>query len=101
MKPIYMDNNATNPRRPEVVAEMLPYFSDLYGNPSSMHAFGGNVGAKLKTAREQVASLLGAQPRRSCLPAAVPKATARPSMLPSGPIRRKNTSSRPGWSTRR
>jgi cysteine desulfurase len=62
MKPIYMDNNATTRVAPEVVEEMLPYFSDLYGNPSSMHAFGGNVGAKLKTAREQVATLLGAQP---------------------------------------
>ena len=62
MKPIYMDNNATTRVAPEVVEEMLPYFSDLYGNPSSMHAFGGNVGAKLKTAREQVATLIGALP---------------------------------------
>ena len=62
MKPIYMDNNATTRVAPEVVQEMMPYFSDLYGNPSSMHEFGGNVGAKLKAAREQVASLLGALP---------------------------------------
>jgi cysteine desulfurase len=62
MKPIYMDNNATTRVAPEVVQEMLPYFSDFYGNPSSMHAFGGNVGAKLKAAREQVATLLGALP---------------------------------------
>ena len=62
MKPIYVDNNATTRVAPEVVEEMLPYFSDLYGNPSSMHAFGGSVGAKLKTAREQVAKLLGALP---------------------------------------
>jgi cysteine desulfurase len=62
MKAIYMDNNATTRVAPEVVEEMMPYFSDLYGNPSSMHAFGGNVGAKLKAARENVATLLGAQP---------------------------------------
>ena len=62
MKPIYMDNNATTRVAPEVVQEMQPYFSDLYGNPSSMHAFGGNVGAKLKAAREHVATLLGALP---------------------------------------
>lgn len=62
MKPIYMDNNATTRVAPEVVEEMLPYFSDLYGNPSSMHTFGGNVGTKLKEAREHVANLLGALP---------------------------------------
>lgn len=62
MKPIYMDNNATTRVAPEVVQEMLPYFSDLYGNPSSMHVFGGNVGAKLKAAREHVATMLGALP---------------------------------------
>ena len=62
MKPIYVDNNATTRVAPEVVEAMLPYLSDNYGNPSSMHAFGGNVGAKLKAAREQVASLLGARP---------------------------------------
>jgi cysteine desulfurase len=62
MKPVYVDNNATTRVAPEVVEAMTPYFSDFYGNPSSMHAFGGSVGAKLKTAREQVADLLGARP---------------------------------------
>jgi cysteine desulfurase len=62
MKPIYVDNNATTRVAPEVLEEMLPYFSELYGNPSSMHAFGGDVGAKLKAARNHVAALLGAQP---------------------------------------
>jgi len=41
---------------------MLPYFSTYYGNPSSMHSFGGNVAAKIKTARENVAKLIGAEP---------------------------------------
>ncbi len=62
MNPIYMDNNATTRVAPEVLEEMLPYFSELYGNPSSMHTFGGSVGARLKTARRQVATLIGALP---------------------------------------
>ncbi|MDY6838470.1 MAG: cysteine desulfurase NifS [Thermodesulfobacteriota bacterium] len=60
MKVIYVDNNATTQVAPEVLAEMLPYFHDLYGNPSSMHTFGGQVAAKLGEAREQVARLIGA-----------------------------------------
>jgi cysteine desulfurase len=59
---IYMDNNATTRVAPEVLEEMLPYLRDYYGNPSSMHTFGGLVGKKLKEARERVASLLGALP---------------------------------------
>jgi cysteine desulfurase len=59
MKPIYMDNNATTQVAPEVRDEMLPYFTELYGNPSSMHNFGGKVGLKIRAAREQVADLLG------------------------------------------
>ncbi|MDH3393473.1 MAG: aminotransferase class V-fold PLP-dependent enzyme, partial [Desulfobulbaceae bacterium] len=54
-KVVYMDNNATTRVAPEVVETMLPYFSDLYGNPSSMHFFGGQVGARVATAREQIA----------------------------------------------
>ncbi|MEW6593887.1 MAG: cysteine desulfurase NifS [Thermodesulfobacteriota bacterium] len=59
---IYMDNNATTMVAPEVLAEMLPYFSEFYGNPSSMHTFGGQVGRKLAAARERIASLIGAKP---------------------------------------
>jgi cysteine desulfurase len=62
MKPIYVDNNATTQVAPEVVEEMLPYFTQFYGNPSSMHTFGGNVGMKIKEARAKVADMLGAQP---------------------------------------
>ncbi len=62
MKPIYMDNNATTQVAPEVVDEMMPYFSQFYGNPSSMHTFGGNVGMKIKEARAKLADLLGAYP---------------------------------------
>lgn len=62
MKVVYVDNNATTQVAPEVLEEMLPYFHDLYGNPSSMHSFGGQVGAKLKEARQKMASLIGATP---------------------------------------
>ncbi len=62
MKVVYVDNNATTQVAPEVLEEMLPYFHDLYGNPSSMHSFGGQVARKLKEAREKVASLIGATP---------------------------------------
>jgi len=62
MKVVYVDNNATTRVAPEVVEEMLPYFSEYYGNPSSMHTFGGKVGRKIEEARERVADLLGALP---------------------------------------
>jgi len=62
MKTIYLDNNATTRVAPEVVAEMLPYFSDYYGNPSSMHYFGGQVEKKVVEAREKVAQLLNCDP---------------------------------------
>jgi cysteine desulfurase len=58
---LYLDNNATTKTDPEVLEAMLPYLSEYYGNPSSMHSFGGRVGKALKTARLQVASLLGAE----------------------------------------
>jgi len=62
MKTIYMDNNATTRVDPQVVEAMLPYFSEAYGNPSSVHAFGGNVGGSIKAARDQVANLINAAP---------------------------------------
>ena len=61
-KVVYMDNNATTKVAPEVLEAMLPYFSDLYGNPSSMHTFGGQVGGALEEAREQIANFIGASP---------------------------------------
>ena len=62
MTVIYVDNNATTKVAPEVLEAMLPYFSDRYGNPSSMHSFGGNIAGAIKTARENVAHLIGAAP---------------------------------------
>lgn len=59
---IYMDNNATTRVADEVIEEMMPYLREIYGNPSSMHTFGGQVGKKIARAREQVAALLGCEP---------------------------------------
>ncbi len=59
---VYMDNNATTRVAPEVLEEMMPYFSELYGNPSSMHTFGGQVGRKVDEARTKVADLLHCSP---------------------------------------
>jgi cysteine desulfurase len=62
MNVIYVDNNATTKVAPEVLDAMLPYFSTYYGNPSSMHTFGGEVAREIKAARDNVAKLIGAQP---------------------------------------
>jgi len=61
-KVIYMDNNATTRIAPEVLEAMMPFLQDCYGNPSSMHTFGGQVGQAVEQAREQIAGLLGADP---------------------------------------
>ncbi len=56
----YLDNNATTQVAPEVLQEMLPYLSEFYGNPSSIHQFGEQVGKAIERAREQVQKLIGA-----------------------------------------
>ncbi|WP_287603107.1 cysteine desulfurase NifS [Thiothrix sp.] len=58
---IYLDNNATTMVSPEVVQAMLPYFTEQFGNPSSIHQFGNKVGLAIKAARKQVQKLLGAE----------------------------------------
>jgi cysteine desulfurase len=62
VKTVYVDNNATTRVAPEVLEEMMPYFSEYYGNPSSMHFFGGQVERKISEARDKVADFLGADP---------------------------------------
>jgi cysteine desulfurase len=57
---VYLDNNATTRVAPEVRDAMLPYLSDLYGNPSSAHTFGREMRRSVEAAREQVAQLLNA-----------------------------------------
>lgn len=62
MKTIYVDNNATTCVAPEVIDAMLPFFKEMWGNPSSMHTFGGQVEKYVDKAREQVAALINADP---------------------------------------
>ena len=62
MKTVYFDNNATTKVAEEVLEEIKPLFCDLYGNPSSMHTFGGQMGRRVRKAREQAADLLGCDP---------------------------------------
>ncbi len=57
---VYFDNNATTKVLPEVAAAMLPFYTEYYGNPSSIHRFGSSVGEKIAEARAQVAALIGA-----------------------------------------
>jgi cysteine desulfurase len=61
MNDIYMDNNATTQVDPEIVTAILPYFTEQFGNPSSLHSFGNKVGFALKKARKSVQELLGAE----------------------------------------
>lgn len=62
MRTVYLDNNATTAVAPEVREAMEPFFRDLWGNPSSMHQFGGQVRRYVDTARQQVAALINADP---------------------------------------
>ena len=62
MRTIYFDNNATTKVAEQVLEEMNPLFCELYGNPSSMHTFGGQIGRKIRQARERIAGLLGCAP---------------------------------------
>jgi cysteine desulfurase len=59
---VYLDNNATTAVDPEVFDAMVPFFREFYGNPSSMHTFGGQVARPVDVARQQVAALLNASP---------------------------------------
>ncbi|MBI2459042.1 MAG: cysteine desulfurase [Parcubacteria group bacterium] len=61
MKPIYLDHSAATPVDKEVLKIMLPYFSQTYGNPSSLHSFGQAAAAAVSQARENVADFLSCQ----------------------------------------
>ena len=59
---VYLDHSATTPTDPRVVEAMLPYFSEIYGNPSSAHAFGRKAETAVESARESIARILNCQP---------------------------------------
>ena len=61
MRKVYLDHAATTPTHPDVVEAMLPYLSDAYGNPSSIHSLGQEARAAVEEAREKVAGLIGSQ----------------------------------------
>ncbi|HEX9845237.1 MAG TPA: aminotransferase class V-fold PLP-dependent enzyme, partial [Candidatus Nitrosotenuis sp.] len=59
---IYLDNAASTPVRDDVLQEMMPYFKENYGNPSSIHRFGRIATKAIETARKRIAELINAQP---------------------------------------
>ena len=60
---VYLDHNASTPVHPEVLAEMLPFFAEIYGNPSSIHAFGRDARDGVDQARERIARFLQVSPQ--------------------------------------
>lgn len=62
MRQIYLDYAATTPAHPDVVAAMKPYYSEIFGNPSSIHSFGQEAKGAVEAARERVAELIKADP---------------------------------------
>ena len=62
MNPIYLDHAATTPMRAEVLEAMLPYFTEKFGNPSSLHAFGRETRIALSRSRDRLAALIGCSP---------------------------------------
>src|SRR5579872_6876536 len=62
MRRAYFDHNATTPVDPDVLSAMLPYFSQEYGNPNSVHSFGQSARGAVERARASVAALIGARP---------------------------------------
>src|SRR2546428_7655294 len=61
MRRVYLDSNATTPMRPEVVAAMMPVFTEHFGNASSIHWFGQHAKALMDDARKHVARLINAE----------------------------------------
>ncbi len=62
MQPIYLDYNATTPTDPAVVEELLPYFTEVFGNPSSSHPYGKKAREAVELGRTRVAAILGCDP---------------------------------------
>ncbi|MFH1616732.1 MAG: cysteine desulfurase NifS [Planctomycetota bacterium] len=96
MNIIYLDNNATSKVAEKVLEEMSPYFCCLYGNPSSMHGFGGQIGKRIAHAREQIAALLGCDPSEIIFTSSGTESdnTAIKGILAAAPNKRKIVTSR-------
>ena len=92
---VYADNAATTPVSPTVFEAMKPFYTDLYGNPSSLYAIGRDAKKHLELARADVASCLGVEPHEIFLRlAAVNLTTGQLKALPiNWPKRARNTSS--------
>ncbi len=95
-KVVYVDNNATTRVAPEVLEVMLPFLTDYYGNPSSIHTFGGQVRKHVEVARERLAALLGADPAEIIFTSCGTESdnTAILSALEADPRRRKVVTTR-------
>jgi cysteine desulfurase len=74
---IYLDHNATTPVLPEIFEAMKPYFCEDWGNPSSTYRFGSRIKSVVENARDQVATLIGANPRELLFTSARLKAITR------------------------
>jgi cysteine desulfurase len=72
MRRIYLDHAATTPTHPEVVKAMLPYFTEAFGNPSSIYSYGQEARGAVEEARTKVAELIGAQSGEKGIPDNVP-----------------------------
>ena len=75
MRRVYMDNAATTSLAPEVLEQMMPYLTNIYGNPSSVHSFGREAEAGVDKARQQLAKALNAELDEISSPAAAQRAT--------------------------
>jgi len=70
---VYLDHAATTPVKPEVLEAMLPYFSNKFGNASSIYSIGRESKKAIEEAREKVAKAIGALPREVSSPVPAPK----------------------------
>jgi hypothetical protein len=102
MKPIYLDNNATTACDPAVVEAMLPFFTEQFGNASSIHSFGNQVGKALKEARARCRPCLAPRmTRRSSSPPAAPNPIQHRDPLGAQGSQSGKTRSSPPWSSTR
>ena len=85
-KMIYLDNAATTKTAPEVVEAMLPYFTEMYGNPSSIYDFASKSKEGVSKARGQIADALGAKTEETT--SSQPKSSIMQSFTPANTLRK-------------